>query len=177
MIQFFSILALLLAVGLPAVDYVVLRPRRATLGAPAPMRAVERLIYLLFLLSLALLALSGVVSLAFGTRMHHWLLILHMTFAPLFSICIAALAVLWSRQIQLADIISAGRAEQGDSVVMWLVLAAGFVTILSAILGMMSWFGSEWQIILLNTHRVSAFILLVVAAVQASRLLPRRAIA
>jgi hypothetical protein len=83
-----------------------------------------------------------------------WLLILHMTMAPLFAISVALLAVLWADR---------------PSIVLWIVFAAAFVTIVSALFCMMTWFGSDWQRTLLDTHRISAMALLVAAAVQAAR--------
>ena len=173
MIRALSILGLLMAVALPLLDYAVFRPRRIASGATAAMRRAERLIHAAFLIALAGMALSGIAPLAFGERMHGWLLILHMTLAPLFSACIAALALLWTVQARPArsDPFEPARVSTGDAVTMWLVVAAGFVTILSAMLGMMSWFGSDAQEVLLNLHRVSAIVLTVAAARQALRLL------
>jgi len=168
MIQALSILALVLAVALPVLDYVVFRPRRRAAAASVadfpPTRAIERLIYVIFLVALVGMALSGVASLAFGERMHGWMLILHMALAPLFSICVAGVALLWWAQ-----------TRGGEAVVFWLVIVASFVTITSALLGMMSWFGSDAQEVLLNLHRASAIILTAAAGYQAGRLLPQRA--
>lgn len=176
MIQTLSILALLLAIALAAMDYFVLRPRRAKSAPSASMRKIEWLIYVVFLIALAGMVLSGILPLAFDQRMHHWMLILHMTLAPIFSICIAALAVLWSGQRQVERPDDATRLH-GERIAFWLVVASSFVVITSAMLGMMSWFGSEWQECLLNVHRGGAFVLLIAAAYQAARLLPKRAVA
>jgi len=98
------------------------------------------------------------VMLAIGSRMHGWMLILHMTIAPLFAICIAALSLLWS-------------SRRRASPVLLLVLLASFLTIVTALLGMTSWFGSDGQRTLLTLHRVSAMLLLIAAAWQASQML------
>jgi tRNA threonylcarbamoyladenosine biosynthesis protein TsaB len=50
------------------------------------------------------------------------------------------------------------------------------LVILSAMLAMMTWFGSDGQRTLLNLHRYSALVLLVAAAYQAARLLTRRVV-
>ncbi|MGB7159463.1 MAG: hypothetical protein WBD40_15455 [Tepidisphaeraceae bacterium] len=176
MIQTLSILGLVIAVALPILDYVVFRPRRATFANGVVLRGVQRLIYLAFLIALIGLALSGIASLAFGERMHGWLLILHMTLAPLFSVCVAGLALLWAEQARLTrDPADVTGFRTGETIAFWLVIATSFVTILSAMLGMMSWFGSDAQEILLNLHRISAIILTVAAAYQAGRLLPQPA--
>lgn len=171
MIRALSILGLLVAVALPVLDYVVFRPRRAAAGVTVAMRRAEWLIHAAFLVALAGMALSGVAPLAFGEPMHGWLLIMHMALAPLFSVAIAALALLWTVQARPAD----ARISIGEGLSSWLVVAAGFVTILSAMLGMMSWFGSDMQVVLLNVHRVGAIILIVAAACQAGRLLSQPA--
>ena len=171
MIRTLSILGLLLAVVLPLVDVIVFRPRRAALPGAAPMRGAQRVIYLAFLLALAGMALSGIASLAFGERMHGWMLILHMTLAPLFSAAIAGLALMWVRQEEATD---SSRCCCGTSAITFLVLASAFVTIITAMLGMMSWFGSAAQDVLLNVHRVASIAVTVLAAVQAARLLGAR---
>ena len=173
MIQTLSILGLLIAIALPLIDLIVFRPRRATLAGAADLRGVERLIYVVFLVALAGMAVSGILPVAFGSRMARWGLILHMTLAPLFSVCVAALAVLWAEQARWARGGAVTRFRAGETLAFWLVVAAAFVTVLSAMLGMMSWFGSDGQVTLLNLHRVGALVLLIAAAFQAARLLPR----
>ena len=100
------------------------------------------------------MVLSSVLLLAFGAHMRGWMLILHMSIAPLFAIAVAGLALLWADRATL---------------VTWVVLASAFVSIVSAMFQMMTWFGSDWQRLLLDTHRVSSMVLMVAAAVQAAR--------
>ena len=147
--QALSILAIVLAVALPAFDFSVVRPRRA-----ARPRGGERLIYLVFFVALALMVLSSILLLACGAHMRGWMLILHMSIAPVFAVGVAGLAMLWADR---------------PTVVTWVVLAAAFVSIVSAMFQMMPWFGSDWQRLLLDTHRVSSMVLMVAAAVQAGR--------
>ena len=147
--QALSILTLVLAVALPAFDLTVVRPRRES-----PPRGFERFVYLVFLAAVALMVLSSILLLAFGAHMRGWMLILHMSIAPLFAIGIAGLALLWAERATL---------------VIWVLLVASFVTIVSALFTMMTWFGSDWQRLLLNTHRVGSMVVVVAAAVQAAR--------
>ena len=147
--QALSILAIVLAVALPAFDFSVVRPRRG-----GRLRGGERIVYLLFFASLVLMVLSSILLLAFGAPMRGWMLILHMSIAPLFAIGVAGLALLWAERATL---------------IIWIVLAAAFVTIVSAMFTMMTWFGSDWQHLLLETHRISSMVLMVAAAVQAGR--------
>ena len=156
-----SILAILLAIGLPLFDFVIVRPRRRPIGG------AERGLYVLFAISLLLMALSSIVMLAAGSHMHGWMLMLHMSIAPLFAICIAWLSILWTRMDRGPEC----EPSCGEKLASCLVLAGSFVTILSAMLLMMTWFGSDGQRALLKVHRVASMILLVAAAFQAGRLL------
>ena len=169
MFQGLSILAIVVAILLVLLDVALFRPQRRARGSDtAAVRGAQWLIYVLFLVALVGMVLSSIVMLAIGQRMHHWMLILHMSLAPLFAICVTALAVLWAEGNA-----SPLRTTAGERVAFWLVVLAGFVTIASAMLGMMPWFGSNGQETLLNLHRVSAMVLMVAAVYQAVRLLAR----
>src|SRR5262249_44038365 len=90
------------------------------------------------------------------SSMRGWLLLLHMSIAPLFAIAIMFLSVAWAERV---------------SELLRLILLAAFVTILSAMFMMMSWFGTDWQRWLLGMHRISSMVLVVAAASQAGRML------
>jgi hypothetical protein len=180
MMQLLSILAILMAIALPVVDYVAFRPRRRAFGRDdAALRGVERAVYLVFLVALAGMVVSSIFMLAFGERMHRWMLILHMTLAPLFALCVTALAVLWQSTAADDDNPRGPRGPRepgrgGERIAFCIVIVASFLTILSAMLGMMTWFGSDGQEILLNFHRISSFVLFVAAAYLAWRLLSKQ---
>ncbi len=147
--QALAILTLLLAIAMPFIAC-----RRC--GEAYVERPRERFWHILFLITLALMTLSSILMLAIGSTMHGWMLMLHMSVAPIFCIAIAMLALLWA---------------QRRSCCLRLMLLSGFVTILSAMFTMMTWFGSDWQRWLLNVHRYSSMVLLIAAAAQAGRLL------
>ena len=149
MIQGLAILAVVLAVALP----LLLRGRDPQSPAEA---AIGRVWHILFVISLALMALSSILVLAVGSSMHGWMLLLHMSIAPLFAIAIMFLSVAWAERV---------------SELLRLVLLSAFVTIVSAMFMMMTWFGTDWQRWLMNVHRVSSMVLVVAAAAQAGRLL------
>jgi len=175
MMQMLSILAILLAVGLPVLDYAFFRPRRRAFGRDdAILRGVERAIYLVFVVALAGMVVSSIFMLAVGERMHRWMLILHMTLAPLFALCVTALAVLWQSTAAADDDLRRGPREPGERFAFCTVIVASFLTILSAMLGMMTWFGSDGQRLLLNIHRISSLVLFVAAAFLAWRLLSKQ---
>jgi hypothetical protein len=145
--------------------------RRMLVGART--HAIERLIYLVFLIAVLLMALSSFGMILAGQSMHGWMLILHMSVAGLFAVALTALALLWAEQASFTRD-PAARFYTGEKVAFWLTVAAGFSTILSAMLGMMSWFGTVGQSVLLDIHRYSALVLLITVIFQGYRLLVGR---
>ena len=146
-----SIFTILIAIALIVFDFVVLRHRRAS-----STHAHERLVHGLFIIATALLAFSGILPLAFRHPMHGWMLMLHMSVAPLFAICVAALAILWANASRW-------------TIETWLAMLGSFITIAAAMLAMMTWFGSDGQRWLLSVHRLSGMIVVIAAAGQAGR--------
>lgn len=156
-----AILALVVAGLLVLLDAMRLLPRKPCAGS-TPLARGERGMYLLFVTTLALMTLSSIVVLAIGSHMRGWMLLLHMTIAPIFCIAIALLAVRWVQRF---------------SCLLRLILVMSFATIVTALFMMMTWFGTDWQRCLLNTHTVVSGILFAAAALQAWRLLFARATA
>jgi hypothetical protein len=148
------------------------RPGRRSL-AGARVVKIERLIYAVFLIAVLLMALSSFGMILVGQSMHGWMLILHMSVAGMFAVALTALALLWAEQASF-NRDPATRFYTGEKVAFWLTVAAGFSTILSAMLGMMSWFGTVGQSILLDVHRYSALLLLICAVFHGYRLLVGR---
>ena len=170
MLRTLTTIGLLVAIALPLWDLAMFRPgRRALAGAPR-LFWIERLIYAVFLIAVLLMALSSFGMILVGQSMHGWMLILHMSVAGLFAVMLTALAVLWAEQASFTRD-PATRFYTGEKVAFWLTVAAGFSTILSAMLGMMSWFGTVGQSILLDVHRYSALVLLICAIFHGYRLL------
>ena len=149
MYQTWAILTIIAAVAV----LLILRKRGRSGTPDGP---IVRGVHALFVISVVLLALSSVVVGAFGGRMHGWMLLLHMSVAPLFLIAIAVLALIWS---------------QRTSMCIRLILLSAFVAIVSALFMMMTWFGTDWQRWLLTVHRVSSMVLVIAVAAQAARTL------
>jgi hypothetical protein len=172
MLRTLTTIGLLVAIALPLWDYAMFRPnRRALTGAKT--HKVERLIYAVFLIAVLLMGLSSFGMILVGESMHGWMLILHMSVAGMFAVALTALALLWAEQASFTRD-PATRFYTGEKVAFWLTIAAGFSTILSAMLGMMSWFGTVGQSILLDVHRYSALLLLICAIFHGYRLLVGR---
>ena len=175
MLRMLILLGLLIAIALPLIDAAMFRPRRKALSSP--LLRGERLIYLVFVVAVALMALSSLGMLVVGQRMHRWMLILHMTVAPLFAIAVTGLALLWAEQNTLeraAETGLAARFHPGEKLAFWVVVVTGLLTIATAMLGMMSWYGSDAQEVLLDVHRYSALVLLIATVFHAYRLLAGR---
>jgi hypothetical protein len=173
MLRTLTTIGILIAIALPLIDMALFRPARRGLGSVRMLR-IERLIYLLFLLAVALQAISSFGMILVGQRMHGWMLVIHMSVAGLFAVTLTVLAVLWAEQASFERNDTPPRFYAGEKVAFWLTLLAGLSTILSAMLGMMSWFGSEGQIVLLRVHRYSALLLLICVVFHGYRLLMGR---
>jgi len=169
MLRTLTTIGILIAIALPLIDAALFRPSRRSLEVRRLLR-IERLLYALFLLAVAIQAVSSFGMILVGERMHHWMLVLHMSAAGVFAVTLTVLAVLWAEQSSFARD-AAGRFYPGEKIAFWLTVLAGLSTILSAMLGMMSWFGSDGQIVLLRIHRYSALSLLIFAVFHGYRLL------
>ena len=169
MLRFLTTLGILIAIALPLIDMVLYRPARRALANPRLFR-IERLIYVVFLAAALLQAVSSFGSIVMGSRMSGWLLNLHMAAAGLFAVTITALGVLWAEQASFAPE-GSRRFYLGEKVAFWLMLVSAFATIGSAMLGMMSWFGTDGQIALLRVHRYSGLVLLICVVFHGYRVL------
>ena len=168
-----TIIGVLIAIALPLLDLAFFRPGRRAI-ATARMLRIERLIFLTFFLAVILQALSSFGMILFDKPMHGWMLILHMSVAGLFAVTLTALALLWAEQSTFGRPPSEERFFTGEKIAFWLTVASGLVSILSAMLGMMTWFGTDGQLVLLNIHRYGSLVLLICTVYQGYRLLVGR---
>jgi hypothetical protein len=116
------------------------------------MNRIDRIAMLALTASSGYLALSGVT----GWLLHlmtGYLLVLHIVAGGIFALCL--LTLLWTR--------GAARLAIPRKSMLWLaMLILAVVVIFSAVAPMMTIFGSEWQLALLWTHRLSSVAFLVV---------------
>src|SRR5260221_11497674 len=94
MLRTLTTIGILIAIALPLIDMALFRPARRGLGS-ARMLRIERLIYLLFLLAVALQAISSFGMIGVGGRMPGWVLVMHMSVAGAFAVTRRWLAGLW----------------------------------------------------------------------------------
>lgn len=123
------------------------------------------LAYLLMLLGAAALAVTGLGTLAFGKApMSGWVLMLHVSAAPAFAIGLACVALTW------AGCSCAGAKDspphRAARVVFWLVLASGWVVILSGVAPMTPLCGTDGQRTLVSVHYYGALLLTAAVALH-----------
>src|SRR5688572_10944694 len=167
----FRILTLVGLIGLVALVPLQIRARRRALagitGQPPRLTLVERLLYLMLLVGVAILALTGLVAaVAWGGPMKEYLLILHVGSAPLFAIGIAGLALAWADQRQYTPHPTTQDVDSGTKILFWLMLLAGLVSILSAVIPMTPAIGSHGMHLAYHTHRYSSLALFILVVLH-----------
>ena len=138
------------------------------------------LVYLLALLCFVVLAITGFYpTLILGKHISGYPVMVHATFAPVFAVCLAVLAVMWARCcrftggdwpwferiVQWITLFKSSDAETpckssglGQKIAFWLIIFLALPLILSIVLSMLPLFGTHWQEILLSMHRYTALV-------------------
>ncbi|MCJ7691923.1 MAG: cytochrome b/b6 domain-containing protein [Sedimentisphaerales bacterium] len=162
---------------------VVLIPQQLSL-----LGVLRKLLYLLTLLCFVVLVVTGFYRpLVMDEHLSGYLLMIHATFAPIFAICVAILAIMWAhhnrfetadwpwllrvlrRFIKMKTIDeqqSCGRSYLVQKIAFWLIIFLALPVILSIVLGMFPIFGTEGQEFLLNLHRYSTLALTLTAIIH-----------
>lgn len=148
----------------------------------SPVGVLRKLVYLLALLCFVVLAVTGFYPvLVLGGQISGYWLMLHATFAPVFAVCLAILAVMWAshcrfnksdwpwlqrliRRVILPKTVSKecicdSSYPVGQKITFWLIVVLALPLILSIVSSMFPLFGTHWQELLLDTHRYSALVL------------------
>ncbi|MBN1806907.1 MAG: hypothetical protein JW837_16790 [Sedimentisphaerales bacterium] len=138
------------------------------------------LVYLAALFCFIVLAITGFYpTLILGEHITGYLIMVHATFAPVFAVCLAVLAVMWARRwrftggdwplleriVRWATLtnnpgsnIPRKSYELGRKVSFWLIIFLALPLILSIVLSMFPLFGTHWQELLLSMHRYTALV-------------------
>ncbi|MHC4603747.1 MAG: cytochrome b/b6 domain-containing protein [Planctomycetota bacterium] len=141
---------------------------------------LRKLVFLLALLCFVVLAITGFYpTLVLGKHISGYLLMLHATFAMVFAICLAVLAVMWASHCRfnendwpglqhfLERITLAKNAGEeplnksgrlGQKITFWLLVMLALPLILSMVSSMFPLFGTNGQKLLLELHRYSALL-------------------
>ncbi len=149
---------------------------------------LKKLCYLVALLCFVVLAISGFYPLLVrGEHISGYLMMIHATFAPVFAICLAILAITWAagyrfetgdcpwlwrflRRVTALRIPSPEGPCRCSLVVQkamfWAIVALSLPLILSIVLSMLPLFGTHWQETLLATHRWTAIVFAVAVLIH-----------
>ncbi len=117
-----------------------------------------KLAYAAMLVGGTVLAATGILTFGLGKApMSGWVLMAHVSAAPLFAMGLAMVALTWADQARF------GNTSSGQSVLtkalLWLILGCGLVVLLSAVTPMTPLFGASGQKALYLTHRYSSIVL------------------
>jgi len=154
----------------------------------SPAGVLRKLVYLLALLCLIVLAFTGFYpTLVLGEHISGYLVMVHATFAPVFAICLAVLAVMWARSSRFTGndwpwfrrvvkrvtlIKSTGEEADressglGQKISFWLIIFLALPLALSIVLSMFPIFGTHWQELLLGIHRYTAVLFFLAAIIH-----------
>ncbi|MEJ2702267.1 MAG: cytochrome b/b6 domain-containing protein [Sedimentisphaerales bacterium] len=148
------------------------------------------LVYAVAVFSFVVLALTGFYPVLIrGEHISGYLVMLHATFAPVFAVCLAVLAVMWAnrcrfapgdwpafdrfvRRVTSAEGAEAPRKRPGlwQKITFWLVVFLALPLALSIILSMYHLVGTHWQELLLKVHRYTAYVFALAAVVHTALL-------
>lgn len=121
------------------------------------MKLTAKLAYIVMCLGVVILTATGIGVFVLGKPpMTHWVLMIHMTGAPIFAFGLAAVALTW------ADLCRTGSSSQlgcAAKVLFWMILVFGLVVILTGVLPMLPLFGTDWQHLFYLTHRYAGIAL------------------
>ncbi len=136
---------------------------------------VKNLLFPLIIICFVILAVSGFFSvLILGKPISTYLLLLHVSIAPIFAICMAILSLIWTHKhsFNKADwqtICNLKSCEKKNQIVLWqkvsfwLIIFLTLPIILSILLSMYPLFGSGIQNSLLITHRYSSLLFMILS--------------
>ena len=154
----------------------------------SPLGVLKKLCFLLALLCFVVLAVTGFYQrVVLSEPISGYFVMVHATFAPVFAICLAVLAVLWAsshrferndwpllqRIIERVTLQKQSPEEsvcKSSSVVQkitfWVIILLALPLILSIVSSMFPFFGTSWQEFLLAAHRWTALVFAVVAIIH-----------
>lgn len=150
--------------------------------------ALKKLAYLLAMVCFVVLAITGFWPvLVRGEHISGYLMMIHATFAPIFALCLAILAVTWAggnrftaeecpwvqrllRQVTRLRIPAEEKPWRGSQVVFkaafWLLMFLALPLILSIVVSMFHLLGTEWQHTTLALHRWTSLVFAIVAIIH-----------
>lgn len=154
----------------------------------SPVSVLRKIVYLVALLCFVVLAVTGFFPLlVLDEHISGYLMMVHASFAPVFAVCLAALAVMWARHCHFtsSDLPSARRIIErltlvksyqekapsestgiAQKITFWLLIFLALPLILSIVLIMLGCSGTHQQISFLAAHRHIALLFSLIAIVH-----------
>ncbi len=135
----------------------------------ANLNLFKRFFYLSTLFLFLLMALSAFIPVLLGITLSDIFLLVHVTVAPLFSVFLAILIILFahSNRFNKEDVIENSEEQKIKlnqkgylKVIFWLVALFSVSAMVSIVLNMFPIFGTEGQVYLLDVHKYSTLLLL-----------------
>ena len=190
MFQKISIIAFLITLACIILHRIVVPsnkrlPGNSTNNRLSIIGMLRILVYLAVLFCFVVLAMTGFYpTLVLGKHISGYLLMVHATFAPVFAVCLAVLAVMWAKRwrftsgdwplferiVRWATLAKSpvantyGRSSGlGKKISFWLIIFLALPLILSIVLSMFPLFGTHWQELLLSMHRYTALVFAMLA--------------
>ena len=144
---------------------------------------LRNFLYLVTLFCFLVLLITGFYQVIFqGTAIHGYWLMLHATFAPVFAVCLAVLAVMWAHncrfdknywpwvqrilQRQPKNPDRGKKYECTIKICFWLIVILALPLMLSILLTMFPLSGTEIQKSFLNIHRYTALVLALIVIIH-----------
>lgn len=127
--------------------------------ATAGVSGFAKLAYLLMLVGLLALALTGIGTFVLGKApMTHWILMAHVGGSPAFTVGLTLVALTWPARL--------GSHNGLARFLFWLLLTAGVVVVLSGVVPMTPLCGTHGQHLLYLAHRYGAIGLAAIAVLH-----------
>jgi cytochrome b subunit of formate dehydrogenase len=168
--------------GVHALSLLLIEQKSSLLGA------LKKLVYLLSLICFVVLAVTGFWPvLVQGGHISGYLMMIHATFAPVFALCLAILALTWAgrnrftaedcpwlqRLVRRTTRLQVPMEEtpgRGSLLVykatFWLLLFLALPLVLSIVISMFHLLGTDWQQWTLALHRWTSLVFVVVAIIH-----------
>ncbi len=161
-----------------------------------PLSVLRKLAYFVALICGLILGITGFYPVcAHGEHISGYPMMLHATCAPVFAVCLAALAVMWAGRCCFEDgdcpvtkrLVGwltgnkdseekgkCGGSDVKQKVFFWLLIALALPLILSITVSMLPFIGTHWQEMLLGLHRYVAAAFVVCGVIHAFLLVRMR---
>lgn len=168
--------------GLHVFSLLLIEQKSSLLGA------LKKLCYLVAMVCFVVLAVTGFWPvLVRGAHISGFLMYIHATFAPIFALCLAILAITWagSYRFSFADCpwltrllrrVTRLRIPADDrpwrcsllvyKIAFWLILFLALPLILSIVVSMFHLLGTDWQYLTLALHRWTSLVFAIVVIVH-----------